>query len=440
VTQVIEDEGSSGLFTPGPSLQVPEGDPERQAVASLRGYTYQTASSAVAWLDLNPADRLYLEVAEDYAIVAAEALRAVQVKDTAGSGSATLNVTGVRSAIAAYVDLVDRNPGRAVSLHYLTTSPIGEEARLEQRPGGEAGLAYWRKAAMGADVAPLRNLLEGEGFPEPVRAFVRARDDETLRSEFLQRVHWDCGQPNLSAVTRELEERLIVVGRDRYGIPAAEARRLADSLMHHVLKKTVLKEPSARVLDRAELDQLVDRATRIQLSRGDVDKLIRIISSSGLALSGTTGADGATLSPSDREWLVADKYLPTPRLIVRRTGVEAQISSVLTRHGFVILTGGTGLGKSLLARSVARDLTGGFVIAEFRDMTPAETRYRLNLLLGRLGEQSSGTIIFEDLNHLDNAELPLSLGQVRQAMQRRDRPGILTCYRVPSDRPRRTWL
>jgi len=103
-------------------------------------------------------------VAEDYARVARDALNAVQVKDTAGSGSITLNTAHVRDAITAFVGLVAKNPGRRVTLHYLTTSSIGTEQKIVDRPAGEAGLAYWRRAAAMTDVEPLRAVLMKGGF------------------------------------------------------------------------------------------------------------------------------------------------------------------------------------------------------------------------------------------------------------------------------------
>ena len=70
---------NTSLFGSGPALRAPTGDPERQAVAALRGYAYQLAASALAWVNLSEDEELYLEVAEDYAVVAQEALEAVQV-------------------------------------------------------------------------------------------------------------------------------------------------------------------------------------------------------------------------------------------------------------------------------------------------------------------------------------------------------------------------
>jgi len=220
---VSGNETTSNIFTAGPSFDgTPAGDAARQAIASLRGYAYQIAASVLAWLDLQDNDRLYLEVAEDYAIVASDALKAIQVKDSRGSGSITLNSPSVRSAIAAYVDLVERNPSRTVQLRFLTTSPVGIERDGAQQFGREQGLVYWRKAARGGDAGPLRTLLQSDVFPEGVQKFVGERDDEALRRDLLRNVHWDCSQPDLPSLRQELESSLIVFGAQRYQLPAIE--------------------------------------------------------------------------------------------------------------------------------------------------------------------------------------------------------------------------
>src|ERR1700730_523068 len=127
----------SNPFTPGDSLDSPPtGEVERQTVASLRGYAYQVAAAALAWLDLDARGKVYLEVAEDYAIVAQHSLDAVQVKDTAESGSVTLNTEAVRDAINTFVTLVANNKDRNVQLRYFTTSPVGTEHQTSDRPNG----------------------------------------------------------------------------------------------------------------------------------------------------------------------------------------------------------------------------------------------------------------------------------------------------------------
>jgi hypothetical protein len=217
--RLTSNPGTTNPFTPGPTANtLPAGDVERQAVASLRGYAYQVAAAALAWLDLDDSSKVYLEVAEDYATVAQQSLDAVQVKDTAESGSITLNTEAVRDAINAFVKLVANNKDRRVQLRYFTTSPIGTEQKIADRPAGEAGLNYWRRAAAGADIGPLRSILTSDKFSADVRAFVTARDDEALRTDLLHRVHWECGKPDISGIVQELEERLVILGREKFGL------------------------------------------------------------------------------------------------------------------------------------------------------------------------------------------------------------------------------
>ncbi len=123
---------SSTLFGAGQRLGDPAGDPSREAIASLRGYTYQLYASALAWLRLADGETLYLEVAEDYAIAAANALQGVQVRDTPSS---TITIRSVAPTIDAFVDLVGRNAARTVSLRYLTTSPAYATSLAENYVG-----------------------------------------------------------------------------------------------------------------------------------------------------------------------------------------------------------------------------------------------------------------------------------------------------------------
>ena len=167
---------TNDLFNPGPSSAIiPEGDAARQAVHSLRGYAYQALVTALAWVDIGEHDRLFLEVAEDYALIAKRALNAVQIKDTEISGSVTLNSESICKAVAAFVDLVERNPDIPVNLRFWTTSEIGTERDHADRPAGMAGLKYWKKVAAGANVSPLRSILESKRFPESVRKFSKSR-------------------------------------------------------------------------------------------------------------------------------------------------------------------------------------------------------------------------------------------------------------------------
>ena len=124
------------IFTSVTDSLVPQGDAARQAIDSLRGYVYQVTAAALAWLDVEGTSKIFLEVAEDYAVVAAGAVSAVQVKDTQASGNVTLNTESVRDAISSFVTLTALNHDVEVHLRYFTTSEIGTEKAMQDRPGG----------------------------------------------------------------------------------------------------------------------------------------------------------------------------------------------------------------------------------------------------------------------------------------------------------------
>ena len=436
----------NNLFNAGPSSGiVPEGDPARQAVDSLRGYVYQALATALAWVDIGEHDRLFLEVAEDYAIIAQQALslKAVQIKDTEGSGAVTLKSRSVRDAVTAFVDLVKRNPGIQVNLRFWTTSNIGTEQSIADRPGGTAGLKYWGKVAAGADVSPLRSILESERFPEPVRAFCKALDDdEALRRKLIQRIHWDCGEPDLSTLHQELEEHLVVVGRDRFSLPAEEAKRLTDTLIYRVLQKSVINTPQDRVLTRADLYCMIDEATLFQVQRSNVDDLLRLLNSNLAGLPVGNLATGNPPAIAETEWLIDESTLPNPQGIIARPTVESQVANVLENLGVVFLVGSSGLGKSILSRTVAVARAGNFFTVNFRSTYANEPHQyhnmvkencqRLDMLFARIGGLPSAAVILEDLNCIDDPSVTLSLARVIESLRRRNRYVFITCYRAPS--------
>jgi ATPase family associated with various cellular activities (AAA) len=428
----MEDSSPCGPFTPGTTIDSPPvGEVERQAVASLRGYAYQVAATALAWLDLDDRSELYLEVAEDYAKLAEQSLAAVQVKDTAKSGSVTLNTKAIRDAVRAFVVIVTSNEGRDVQLRYLTTSPVGIEQKTSDRPAGVAGLLYWRQAAASADVGPLRAILTSDKFSTEVHAFVKARDDESLRRDLLQRIHWDCGMPDLAGLMQEIEEHLVVLGRDRFNLPATEARRLGNVLIYNVLKKSVLKIALDRVLSRAELYIAIDAATSVSVPRRTASSMLDIGAAIANALASGQSLD-ATFSAVDTDWLIPSGDLATPRGVISRQAVASRIELELAKHRCVLLVGGSGLGKSLVAREVAGKRPVGFVTVDLRDVDAGEAAQRLGLTLGRIGTLTFDCLIFDDFNQMEDGRARTAFVRCVQSLQRRDRLAIVTAYRCPS--------
>lgn len=214
----------------------------RQAVHALRGYAYQVVAATLAWLNLADDGYLILEVAEDYATIANGVLQPVQVKDTARSGSVTLVSESVVKAIESFVSFSHRYADRQIELLFVTTSEIGTERAIIERPAGMAALQYWRSLsgrASSEEIEPLRAIFQSDRFPESVRRFCTERDNEALHRDLIQRIKWECGKGDLSWIREELEVGLVALGRNQFHLPAPEARRLADHLIYEVLKEVL---------------------------------------------------------------------------------------------------------------------------------------------------------------------------------------------------------
>jgi hypothetical protein len=69
-------------------------DPAREAVAAMRGFSYQMLRSVQVWIELGEDEVLVLEGAEDLDIVKHGYATVEQVKDTSGSGRLSLGIAG----------------------------------------------------------------------------------------------------------------------------------------------------------------------------------------------------------------------------------------------------------------------------------------------------------------------------------------------------------
>jgi hypothetical protein len=269
--------------------------------------------------------------------------------------------------------------------------------------------------------------LESDKFSADVHEFVKARDDRSLRDDLLRKIHWDCGKPDIDALRKEFEERLIVVGRDLFKLAASEAMRLADVLIYRVLKRSTAERSGARVLTRADLYLGIDEATRVSVPRAAADVLTLIASGLMANLRG-----GLPVATADPDWLIDGNSLPSSKRFVPRKTIEMGIVDRIQQFGACIVVGASGLGKSSVALSVARNLADAFLMIDFRKAGPEETRTRLGMLLSRVGGLSAQIIIFEDLNHFSDPLVSPSLGRVFEALRRRDRAIIVTSYLPPT--------
>jgi hypothetical protein len=411
-------------FTAGPRLSdIPGGDPATQAVASLRGYAYQLYVSTLEWIDLKPDELLYLEVAKDYAVAADDALRAVEVKDTP-SATVTINSQGVLDTIDHFVDLIDRNPEKRTVLRFLCTAQISIERKKADRAGGVATLEYWRRAAAGADAGPLRKVLKRTKLSRRAREFIESRNDDALRKELLQRIHWDCGQPEFDAVAQELDGALIRYGVLRLGAHAAEKDRLQSAALVHVLRTIVQQDPAKRCLSAVDLEIVLEQATAVVLRRPDFESLIR-------AAVPHAAAASLEVAPSVFE---LERDIPMPSALAARPEYTAKLLAQVRSKGAIAITGSTGSGKTMIARQIARLHGGQWHLLDLRDFTGTSTVQRLEYALSSLGSAKTDGIIIDDFNAMEEPAARRAASRFLSALRRRDALCVVTAYNTPSNR------
>lgn len=415
----------SDPFNAGPRLADPQGDVTRQAVDALRGYAFQLYASVLAWLALGDGEDLHLEVAEDYASVTEDAMNAVQVKDTGGSGTATLRTEGVRQAIETFVDLTRRNPGRRILLRYLTTSKIGVERAKSDRIAGGGALHYWQRVAQGrAEVAPLRAGLLASGLDPSVAAFLAGRSDDEVRDEFVRRIVWDCGRGGVDDLRAEIEAVLATDGRHGHSLDIDELPRAASSLVEAVLEKAIAPLPrKLTVTDRA---RVLRQVTHTSLPTADLRRLLSTVARAG-------AAPDAPESAAAPDWVYPVSAIGDPHPVIVRQGLVDDVAAAASR-GAAIVVGGTGFGKSLLARQAARAAGGDWFVADLRDLPANVVRERLSLLLARSGQASGGGIILDDLDEWDDAGVARGLALLLSALARRGAALVATTHREPIPR------
>jgi len=412
-------------FTQGPRLSdAPVGDPLGQAIASLRGYAYQLYVSGLAWLDLRPGQELFLEVAQDYAVATKEALRGVQVKDAAAR--VTINSADVRDTLDGFVDLVERNPDREVYLRFLSTSSVGQESRREHRANGEPTLEYWRRAAGGADITPLRDVLARISLSDRVRSYIDVRDDSALRDEFLRRVQWDCGQQPLEAIQRELEIRLLRYHVERFRT-AARREQLADAVVQRVLDTII--QGGRRRLTADDLLALVTDTSNVLVPRVHFEAALQTLSE---------GFDARALPPLEpvplARLLEPERELPLPPFLAERGDVTRELLGRVRQNGAAFVIAGTGCGKTTVARLTARMEGSPWCVLDLRDNPAEQIAQRLDRSLGVLAGSTYRGVILDDLNEIEDPGARRGLAQFLSALRRRDMLCLITAYRQPSSR------
>ena len=368
----------------------PKGNEAREAIDSLGGYVYQMYQSALAWLDLKGDDFLFLEVAEDYTVIAQEALRGVQVKRT--SGAVTINSEDIVASIDSFVELQTRNPQFEVHLRHITTSSIGRERSARDRLGDTPTLVSWRNVARVGEVSPLRDILLSSRISEQAKKYISCLNDSDFRGRFLRRIHFDCGALSFDLLRRQLETKLINALRERGGT-ASQAKQCLNSLLIFLLQKTIELNRDDRAVTKGDLESLFENATHINLNRAQLEAQTELVNR---VLSDTLPKATGLISPVQLPRSVDEFQIP-PAFAPRTEHINRIILS-LTEVGIAWVYGAAGVGKTFAAKLAARQVGGSWSHVNYRGLLSEQTGQLISQLADHVsGEESIRGILVDDL-------------------------------------------
>ena len=370
--------------------KTPLGDPSREAINSLRGYVYQMYQSALAWTELEDDEFLYLEVAEDFAIVAKEALKAVQVKGTAKR--VTINSEDIIATIDGFVKLQEKNPSLKVTIRHLTTSTIGKEKKLKHRVGKVPALLAWRNLAKAGDLSDLRRVLDKSQLSAKSKDFVKNLDDKDLRERFLKRIHYDCGAPESHFLAKQINSRISKLLLDRGGVHS-QAHGCAANMLLTLLRLSTNPNREERCVDRSGLEEHLEAVTQIPFNKAQFDANNQLINKvlSVLMPSGADLSNAQLVRPS----LVSET--PLPKALASRENDIRKFEQTLESVGLCWIAGAAGMGKTVSARVIAHKNGGVWASINLQGQSSEQVARALILAADSLKDFGLRGLIVDDL-------------------------------------------
>jgi hypothetical protein len=375
-----------------------QSDPKRQAVPTLRGFSYQIWHSVYRWITLDEGEALFLEGAEDIDVLGPGRAETVQVKDTKASGTVTLRSQDALSAVAHFWEHQRQNAGLLVTFRFLTTAERG----LEQSSpfGDRRGLDYWDSCKYpSSDLGPLKSfLLSQTSLPQDLRDFIASATDGELRERLIGRIEWDTGSKPQPSIEDLVNRRVETYGGRVYGLPPSDSVKIVPHLLQHVWE--VVTRQDDRRLDYSDFMRVFEEATTERVSRHELQHLRRMAmlapqASGGLVPAGLSGTVTRSL-PAALFGAIVPPF--TDRLVPRRELV-ADLLSRLNVNGILALRGSTGMGKSTLANAIGSADGASWRVLDLRGRSPEQTSDFLLFVTQAVEDYPGGVdCVIDDLN------------------------------------------
>ena len=377
------------------TIQPLQADPKRQAHNQLRGYLYQIWHSVDAWLDLAEAEVLYLEGAEDFDRISDDTATVVQVKDT--KRPITLRSPEVKAAINNYWKLQSDNPNLKVKFRFLTRSQIGEE---QGAPFGrnQQGLRLWERCSGDeAAITKISKFLQAETkISKEISDFLKKAEPQQIYDQLIEPIAWETDSKGASFVEASIRSKLIHHG-DRCHIWPSDAEKVVDALLKEALMVATQKEN--RELTRVRFLKIFEEkmTVRTPIQHTQVQQPIDLTGILNYIKAAFIGdlSDITIQSQSPIQTAIPPLY----RNVVPRRELLESIQATLQSEGIAVIHGGTGRGKTTLAKLTVDAINGSWHWLDFRNIKSGQVTLLLQQLATEVSNQSSQVnVVLDDLD------------------------------------------
>ena len=372
--------------------------PKRQANATILAFQYQLWHTVLAWLQLQPGERLWIEQAEDYDVIADGSATAVQISHSAGNVS--LRDGKVREAIFHCWELQQKQADRAVQFRYITRGEPTVEAG-DPFGAGKCGLEVWALAA--ADLNAAAKVLaflreEKDHYAQPFRTFLEACSPLEATKWLFRPLVFELGSGDVEVVQDAIKAQLSAVA-DEFDIDQAAALQALNHLHARVAKTA--SQAGERWLTHDLLRDVLAEGT-VVVVRTFFEKFMRSFEKqdpANLALAAIR-AQG--------EPFIESPLPPRPECIMRPKVVEDLVAMVRERS-FTFIQASTGMGKTTVAALLASAQAGTWKWVAMGGLRGEAVVQRLQALSGWIArEQAPPHLILDDVDVSDVASAGLS--------------------------------
>ena len=318
---------------------------KRQAIQTLKGYSYQIWQSVLRWLELKDDQYLFLEGAEDIDLHGPESVETVQVKETFESGSVTLRSEDVIEAINHFWEHKINNDHANIIYRFLTTAERGYE---KSNPFNDArGLDLWDSCKNpGIGCESLKTFLVSiDKLSSNLRNFIKNAGDEEFRQKLLIPMEWDTGNVKQDGIEREVEKKVVEHGDRVENLSPWESKKVVPHLLRHAWQTASRKED--RRLTRNDFLNIFQEATMVLIPKDKLKELERKAGRFPKSVLDKLGVGQQKIEISQPSDSIFEPLLVSDlERFVERSELITNLRTLLDKNGILVLSGSTGMGKS----------------------------------------------------------------------------------------------